>query len=164
MRRFVEFLIMCAASVLASGAIAAEGPSTADVLSKIHRANQLEMDRGRMAIQVGSTREVRRLGKTVVNDHLSIEKKVARLAKDEQIQLADTMVAGNQDGLPTGDAFDLAFARTMLSSHRESIAELQDARDSTTDDRLKKLIDDVIPVLKRHEDAAKRLVDQASRS
>jgi predicted outer membrane protein len=164
MRRVVEFLILCAASVLASGALAAEAPTTADVLSKIHQANQLEMDRGRMAIQVGNTREVRRLGRTVVNDHLAIEKKVARLAKDERIELADTTVAGNQDGLPTGDAFDATFVRTMLSTHRQSIAELEDARAVTTDEKLKKLIDEILPVLQRHEDAARRLVDQANRS
>jgi predicted outer membrane protein len=164
MRRIVEFLILCAASVLASGALAAEAPTTADVLSKIHQANQLEMDRGRMAIQVGNTREARRLGRTVVNDHLAIEKKVAKLAKDEHVELVDTAVAGNQDGLPTGDAFDATFARTMISSHHQTVAELEDARAVTTDDKLKKLIDDILPVLKRHEDAAQRLLDQANRS
>ena len=164
MRRIVEFLIMCAASVLASGALAAEAPSTADVLAKIHRANQVEMDKARMAIQVGSTREVRRFGKKVVSDHLGIEKKVAKLAKDEQIELADVAVSGNQDGLPTGDGFDAAFTREMLSSNRQAISELEDARRSTTDDRLKKLIDDVMPVLKQHEETARHLLDQANRS
>ncbi|HVU51261.1 MAG TPA: DUF4142 domain-containing protein [Polyangia bacterium] len=164
MRRIVEILIMCAASVLASGALAAEAPTTADVLSKIHSVNQLEMDRGRMAIQVGSTREVRKLGHTVVDDHLAIEKKVAKLAKDEKIALADVTPAGNQDGLPTGDAFDAAFAKALLSSQRQAIAELGDARAATSDDRLKKLIDEVLPVLERHEDAARRLLAQAKRS
>src|SRR5262249_25653322 len=128
MRRVVEFLILCAASVLASGALAAEAPTTGDVLSMIHQATQLEMNPGRTAIQARSPTEDPKLRKMVGNDHRAIEKKVAKLAKDEHVELADTAVAGNQDGLPTGDAFDATFARTMLSPHRQSIAELEDAR------------------------------------
>jgi putative membrane protein len=164
MRRFVEVLIMCAASVLASGALAAEAPTTADVLQKLHRANEYESDMGRMAQQVGSTREVRKFGKTVVRDHMSIDKKVAKLAKEEKVELSETMLPNEHGGLPTGDAFDGAFARAMLASHRQNIAELQDAREATTDDKLKKLIDDVLPVLQQHEDTAKHLLDQANRS
>jgi putative membrane protein len=164
MRRFVEVLIMCAASVLASGAAAAEAPSTADVLAKIHRANQREIDMGRMAILVGSSKDVRKLGKTAVKDHLALEKKVAKVAKDEQVTLVETVPANDEDALPTGDAFDASFERAILSSHRQSIAELEDARASTTDDKLKKLIDEILPVLHKHADAAQHLLDQTSRS
>jgi putative membrane protein len=163
MRRLVEFLIMCAASVLASGTpLAAEPPTTAEVLSTIHRANAKEVDMGRMAAEVGKAKEVRSFGKTLVKDHLAAEKKVQKLAKDEKLELASTTAPGESETLPTGDAFDATFARMMLADHQKAVAALESAREATTDDKLKKLIGDLLPVLRRHEDTARHLVDQTT--
>jgi putative membrane protein len=165
MRRVVELLIMCAATVLASGvARAAEPPTTAEVLSKIHQANEREVDMGRMAIEVGKTKEVRDYGKTLVKDHLAAEKKVDKLAKKEKIQLAETTAPSEMDTLPTGDAFDGAFARRMLKAHQQAITELEAARDATADEQLKKLIGELLPVLRKHEETAQRLVDRTNQS
>ena len=82
MRRRVESLIICAATMLVAGAArAAEPPTTAEVLTKIHQANEREVDMGRMAAEHGNAKEVRSFGKTLVKDHLAAEKKVAKLAK-----------------------------------------------------------------------------------
>jgi putative membrane protein len=163
MRRIVEFLIMCAATVLASGTpLAAEPPTTAEVLAKIHRANQKEMDMGRMAVQVGHAKDVRSFGKTLMNDHQAAEKKVQKLAKEENVALTETAVANEESGLPTGDAFDATFAQRMLDDHQKLIVDLEAARETTSDDKLKKLLGDLLPVLHRHESTAHHLVDQTT--
>ena len=112
MRRIVEFLIMCAATVLASGTpLAAEPPTTAEVLAKIHRANQKEMDMGRMAVQVGHAKDVRSFGKTLMNDHQAAEKKVQKLAKEENVALTETAVDSRSTARVTSAAVTSARSR-----------------------------------------------------
>jgi putative membrane protein len=165
MRRLVEVLIMCAATVLASGvAAAAEPPTTADVLSKLHQTNEREVDMGRMAAEHGNAKDVRAFGKTLVKDHLAAEKKVGKLAKEEKIELAETAPANDMDTLPAGPTFDGVFAKNMLASHQRAIAELEAARDTTSDENLKRLLVELLPVLHKHADTAQRLVDRANRS
>ena len=164
MRRRVESLIICAATMLVAGAArAAQPPTTAEVLTKIHQANEREVDMGRMAAEHGNAKEVRSFGKTLVKDHLAAEKKVAKLAKEEKIELAET-IPNDIDTLPAGDAFDGQFARTMLKSHQRAIAELEAARDATSDEKLKKLLGELLPVLHKHEEMAQRLVDRTNQS
>jgi predicted outer membrane protein len=165
MRRIVEFLIMCAATALATGApLAAEAPSTAEVLSKLRDTNAKEVDMGRMAAAHGTAREVRKFGKTIVKDHLALQRKVDKLAKDEKIELVETTAPSDAETLPSGPELDGAFTRMMLEDHRRAITELEATRDATTDDKLKKLLDEALPVMHRHEDAARELVDKANRS
>jgi putative membrane protein len=165
MRRLVEFLILCAATVLASGgAWAAEPPTTADVLSMLHQTNEREVDMGRMAGEYAKTKDVRRFGKALVKDHLAAEKKVAKLAKEEKVELAETTAANDMDTLPSGDALDEAFAKRMLLEHQRTIAKVEAARDATSDEKLKHLLDELLPMLHRHEDTAQGLVNRAARS
>ncbi len=165
MRRLVEVLIMFAASVLASGAaLAAAPPTTADVLAQLHRSNQKEIAMGHMATAHGRSKGVKTFGATLVADHSAADKKVTALAKAEHVALADVSMAHAMNALPSGAAFDAAFAKMMLEDHERDIAELEAARDSTSDEQLKRLLTDLLPVLHKHEDTARRLVDQANQS
>jgi putative membrane protein len=165
MRRLVEVLIMFAASALASGSTwAADPPTAADVLAQVHRANQKEIAMGHVAVEHGRSKSVKSFGTTLVKDHAAADKEVSKLAKDEQIDLADVTVAHAMNTLPSGAAFDGAFAKMMLEDHEKAIAELKAARDTTSDERLKRLLTDLLPVLHKHEDTARRLVDQANQS
>jgi predicted outer membrane protein len=48
----------------------------------------------------------------------------------------------------------------MLADHKKDVAEVTAARDATTDPKLKRLLTDMLPVLKKHQDTAQKLVDQ----
>ena len=104
-------------------------------------------------------------GKMLIKDHTAADKKVAKLAKDEKIDLkantppADTHIAHQY----TGAAFDDAFAKEMLIDHNKDIAEVTAARDATTDPKLKGLLTDMLPVLKKHQETAQKLVDQIAK-
>ena len=151
--------------VLSCGvARAAEGPSTAEVLGKVHRSNLQEIEMGKMAQDHGMSKEVKYFGKTLVKDHSSADKKVVALAKDEKINLtAVTPPAGAQpDQKHTGTAFDDAFAKKMLADHQKAIAEVTAARDATTDPKLKQLLTNMLPVLNEHESIAQKLVDHSA--
>jgi predicted outer membrane protein len=66
--------------------------------------------------------------------------------------------------MPMGAGFDAAFAKEMLADHQKDIAQVEQARDATKDSKLKALLTDILPVLKKHESIAQRLVDQQKKS
>jgi hypothetical protein len=47
----------------------------------------------------------------------------------------------------------------MLDDHKKDVAEATAARDSTNDEKLKKLLTEIVPTLQKHEDTAQKLVD-----
>jgi putative membrane protein len=158
--------IGCLVSLLVDGAaLADEAPSTAEVLGKMHHLNLQEIEKGKMAQDHGLSKDVRSFGKMLVKDHAAADKKVVKLAKGEKLDLAahtpprDTKT----DQIHTGTAFDDAFAKEMLDDHKKDVAELTAARDGTTDAKLKQLLTDILPVLKKHQDAAQKLVEQSSK-
>jgi putative membrane protein len=156
----------------AAPALAADAPSsTAEVLKKVHEADQQEIQAGKMAEKKGQTQQVKDYGKMLVKDHTAADKKVTALAKHEDIDLGKKTAPG-EDAMNemaemkamTGPNFDSLFARQMLEDHRKTIAELTQVRDTTSDPQLKKLLSDLIPTLQKHEDEAQKIVDSAGGS
>jgi putative membrane protein len=162
-----------AAALLAAGATAraedkptaANNSETATVLGKLHHANQMEIEMGKLAQKNGATKEVKAFGKTLVQDHTASDKKVTALAKKEKIDLnaaAPPMKPEDQatmDRLKTekGAAFDKTFSTAMVEDHKQDVSEATAARDSTTDPKLKALLTETVPVLEKHRDTAEKL-------
>jgi putative membrane protein len=166
MTRGNRIWIVCLAGLLTGGiARAADGPDSAKVLGEVHRSNQKEIEMGKMAQDHGLSKEVQSFGKTLAKDHAAADKKVVKLAKDEKVDLAaNTPPAESQpDMTHTGAAFDNAFAKDMLDDHNKDVAAVTAARDATTDPKLKKLLTDMLPVLKKHQATAQKLVDQSGK-
>ncbi len=141
---------------------AADASSTADVLGNLHQADVKEVQAGQIAQKDGKTKAVRDYGKMLVTDHTAADKKVADLATKENIDLrASTPAPGANDmgTMATGPDFDQKFAQEMLEDHRKNLAAVIEARDRTDDPRLKRLLDEVIPTLEKHEAAAQKLID-----
>ena len=57
---------------------------TAEVLSKLHHSNQMEVAAGKLAQEKGQSKDVKAFGKTLVTDHSAADKKVMALAKEEK--------------------------------------------------------------------------------
>src|SRR5947207_264651 len=150
--------ICCAAALtglIALPVLAADAPPTAEVLGKLHHANQMEIKMGKAAEKNGQSKEVKDFGKMLVKDHSAADKKVTALAKKEKVDLKASMPAAKDEtmtDLPKekGAEFDSKFAQTMLDDHKKDVTELKEARDKTTDENLKKLLDDVVPDLEKH--------------
>ena len=156
-------LSLLAAGFLAlsgGAAQAADPPAPADVLSKLHQSNTHEIAMGKLAQKNGQSADVKKYGKMLVKDHGAADKKVVAFAKKEKLELPTTtdMKADHMD-MGTGAAFDSKFAEEMVEDHKKDIAEVTSARDSTTDDKLKKLLSDLLPTLEKHRDTAQKLVD-----
>jgi putative membrane protein len=155
--------LMVAAMVLGAGpARAGETIDTATVLVKLHQSDEKEIAMGKLAQKDGKSAEAKSFGKTLVKDHTAADKKVLKLAKEEKIDLGSTPdvdFAGAVAKMAAEPDFDAHFARMMLDDHEKDLASVKSDRDATSDDKLKKLLTDIVPVLEKHRDIAQKLVD-----
>jgi putative membrane protein len=168
MRSFVRVSLVLGLALAARAALAndppAASPPTAEVLGKLHRSNVKEIRMGEMARDHGHSKDVQSFGKTLIKDHTEADDKVAKLAKEEKIDLsANTPEVGSTD-MNMGAGFDAEFAKSMLEDHKKDIAAVESARDATKDAKLKTLLKDILPTLKKHESIAQKLVDQGGKS
>src|SRR6185369_15748757 len=78
--------VLGGALVLFGGAgFAADTPSTADVLNKLHASDQHEIAAGTLAEKHGRSQAVKDYGKMLVRDHGAADQKVAVVAKQEKV-------------------------------------------------------------------------------
>lgn len=129
------------------------------VLPKLHESNHKEIEMGKLAQKNGQSKETKSFGAMLVKDHSDADKKVKALAKKEKVDLDGAMPAMG-DMPASGSDFDQKFAAAMLEDHKKDIAEATEARDSTTDPKLKSLLTAMLPTLQKHEDTAQKIADQ----
>jgi putative membrane protein len=155
-----------AAVFAAAAARAADPPSTAEVLGKVHHSDQKEIEMGKLAEKNGQAKAVKDFGKALVKDHTAADKKATTLAKQEKIDInaaAPAMKDGDMATMAPGPDFDDKFAKAMVEDHKKDIAAVTAARDATTDDKLKKLLTDLLPTLQKHEEMAQKIVDNSGK-
>jgi putative membrane protein len=164
MTRIKAWAMACVSGLLLASGMGwtADAPMTATVLGKLHHTNLKEISMGKLAQKSGRSKEVKVYGQTLVKDHTAADQKVVALAKQEKINLethTPPMTDADMPVIPADADFDAKFGRLMLDDHEQSISDASAARDATNDDRLRGLLDEVLPVLWRHRDAAQRIVD-----
>ena len=152
--------------------------TTADVLSQIHEVNETEIYVGKLAEKKGSTAEVRSYGKELVRDHLKADRKVKALAKAENLQLAPPAPVSvelgrirNHDGAEqemlanvSGNTFDRDMLEAMVEDHQKNIDSLKAAQAASDDQKLKDLIQELIPQLTDHQEMAEKLLVKAKKA
>jgi putative membrane protein len=156
-------LLLSAMLVLPAAALAADAPDTSQVLSKLHESNLKEIEMGKLAQSKGASKDVKAYGRTLVKDHTAADKKVKALAKQEKATLPDAAPPMKHDDLGTGAEFDTKFAQAMVEDHKKDIDEVKTARDSTTDPKLKSLLDGMLPTLEKHRDIAQKIAGSESK-
>jgi putative membrane protein len=143
------------------------GPPPAEVLTKLHHSNQMEIEAGKLAVEKGESKEIKKFGKALVSDHTAAQKKVVALAKQLKIDLPKESPEMSHGMLEkaratTGAEFDRTFATAMLEDHKKDVEEAADARDKTSNPKLKKLLTELVPKLEKHRETAQKLVDSGS--
>jgi putative membrane protein len=150
-------LILSAVLAMPALALAADAPAPGEVLNKLHESNLKEIEMGKMAQTNGQSKDVKAFGKTLVKDHTEADKKVKALAKAEKATLSDQAPAMKHDELGTGADFDTKFAKSMVEDHEKDLAEVKEARDATTDPKLKALLNGLVPTLEKHRETAQKI-------
>ena len=151
---------------------------TADVLSRIHEVNETEIYVGKLAEKKGSTDEVRSYGKELVKDHMKADLKIQALAKAENLQLSPPAPVSvelgrvrNHDGAEqemlanvSGNTFDRDMLEAMVEDHQKNIDTLKEIQKTSDDQKLRDLIQELIPQLTDHQEMAEKLLVKAKKS
>jgi putative membrane protein len=152
--------VALSALLFATAASAADNPTAAEVLPKLHHSNQKEIEMGKLAQKNGQSKDVKSFGQMLVNDHTAADKKVQALAKQEKVDLTTADTSAQHEMIPPGPDFDKKFATAMLDDHKKDVEEARTARDKTDDAKLKALLTGIVPTLEKHQEKAQKLVDE----
>jgi putative membrane protein len=152
--------------------------SDAQVLGKLHAANQMEMEAGGLAASRGESGKVKRYGEQLIKDHRQADDNVMAFAKRKGVDLQSvpsTAAKESDEGDKEGDEhtmsssmarlrklsgaeFDRAFLTQMVSDHDDALRMVRNARNQTHDVELRALLNKLTPVLQQHRDLAQRLL------
>lgn len=141
------------------------------VMAQMHHVNQMEIDLGKLAQTKSTTQAVKSYGKMLVTDHQSADKDLLAMAKkhgqsipmykptneaDQKDEKDDKDMAAHIKTLKGAD-FDKEYLSMMVQGHEKVLAKLDTAMGMVTSEELKTAIQNVKPVLQKHEDQARDL-------
>lgn len=158
----------------------------AQVVSKIHQANQKEIEMAQMALDKAESPRVKSYARKLLNDHQAADKKLMTYAEKKSLDMskADQKTAMGTSGgtatpapgsADTGDAharlqnatgkdFDREFVNMMVDEHDKAIDLVKSAHDSVTDKQLRSQLGAMLPKLEQHRKMARDLADKQSKS
>lgn len=160
---------------LLAGALAlAQAPSNADkqFLITAAKADMTEAHEGQMAQSQGVSDQIKSFGKMLEQDHTQNFQQLQTLAAKLGVTLPagiDTAKIATIKQLERlkGDAFDRAFARDEVATHKEAIAVFKREADHGSDPDVKAFAQQTVPVLEKHlstaQDAEKSLTTTSAK-
>lgn len=166
-RSTVAMMVAVLTGVIGSSTLHAD-MTAGDVLNDLHQANQQEIRMGQLAVEKGSTPDVRDYGKMLIDDHQANDQKVIALAAKSGVSLknADAGIyekiqMSNLKGF-TGRSFDENFAKHMVADHKKDIESLQSAQKSPLPQDIREFVGDTLPALQKHLERGQKLSGNAS--
>lgn len=96
-------------------------------METIHAGNLAEVQAGRLAEGKGTTRRIKEIGRTLVQDHSEFDVKVTQAASRLRIQLPSSASPAQQAELArlreaVGEDFDAVFLAAMVKEHKAALA------------------------------------------
>lgn len=126
------------------------------------RANAAELKLAKLAQSKASSADVKAYAKSILDAHLVTNQQLMAQATRQNVDLKEQR--GNETGDAaealedlSGDAFDRAYARHEVQSHEEAVARYRDAAGKVKDPEVLALINQTLPALERHLEAARQL-------
>ena len=143
-------------------------------LAHFHHVNQMEIGMGNMAQQRGTSR-VKSYGKMLVRDHTRLDRGLVAFAKKKKIAIPadhpknDTEAAAMKAAMAKmsqlesldGEAFDREFLTMMVADHQRELARLDTAIANANDAKLRAVLKQAQPLLKKHFTLARKLQSEA---
>jgi putative membrane protein len=118
-------------------------------------ANLAEVALGQLAVQQGSSDEVKQLGQRMVDDHGKANQQLQAIATQKGVALPTQLTPGRQatkDKLASlsGKAFDQAYMNLMLKNHHGDIAKFRRENLISVDPQVKAFAKTTLPTLQDH--------------
>lgn len=114
-----------------------------------------EVEMGKLAVEKGSSADVKAFGRQMVDDHTKANNDLKSIAEKKGMTLPDDMNA-HQHATHTklqrlsGDAFDQAYVKDMVKDHEEDVKEFEKESESGKDLDIKGFASRTLPVLRGH--------------
>lgn len=144
-------------ALLAGGAAFAADLSKADkdFMVAAAKANMTEAHEGQMAESQGNADAVKSLGRTLEQDHTQAYQQLQALAQKTGVAIPVGIDTAKNPTIKQlehlkGPAFDKAFAKDEIATHRQAIAEFKREAEHGTDPEVKAFASQTIPVLEKH--------------
>jgi putative membrane protein len=134
-------------------------PEDQEFLYQAYSMNKAEMEAGRLAMQKGTTPQVKNYGRTMMGDHSLALTELAQVAHRERLSMPSQLRRDQQQvvdllsGL-SGQQFDQRFLDHMVSGHKKAIDAFENEVKSGRDAGLKRYAEKELITLKAHRDIA----------
>ncbi|MDB6017990.1 MAG: outer membrane protein [Pedosphaera sp.] len=123
---------------------------------------QDEIQLGQLIVQKGQSQAVKNFGQRLIDDHTTINQRLAQIAAQKGVTLPTGLDSGHQKRVDklanlTGADFDRAVERDAVRDHEKDIRMYEHADKNLQDPDIKAFTERTIPVLQQHLDLAKQL-------
>lgn len=121
-----------------------------------------EVELGRIAAQKGATDEVRQFGQKMVDDHSKANQDLMQVASSKGWTLPASLDAKHQADVGkmsslSGEAFDRAYVKMMVSDHKKDVGEFQKESTRGADADIKSFATRTLPTLQEHLQMIQRI-------
>jgi len=128
-----------------------------------------EVKLGQLAQEKGSSQAVKDFGKRMVDDHSKANDELKQAASKDNITVPSDVSKADQakyDRLSklSGESFDRAYAREMVSDHQKDVAEFQKEAKSGKNDSVKSFAAKTAPTLEDHLKMARDMEQSVSQT
>lgn len=129
----------------------------------------LEVKLGQLAVEKGSSDEVKQFGQRMVDDHSKANGELTQLAGTKGIALPTDLGTRDQatvDKLSalSGAEFDREYMRMMVDDHKKDVSAFEKEAKSGTDPEVKAWAAQTLPTLKEHQRMAKDVASKAGKT
>ena len=143
---------------------ASAGTSSSDAtfLKKAAAGGMAEVELGQLAVEKGSSDDVKKFGQRMVDDHSKANDKLKQVAAEEHVTLPqglnakDTATKANLEKL-SGNQFDQAYMDDMVRDHKKDVAEFEKESQSAHSPAVKNFAMETLPTLQDHLKQAKSI-------
>lgn len=127
----------------------------ADFLVKAANGGLLEVEAGRLAEKLASSKDVKEFAKQMVQDHGKANAELKAYAASKNIAIPDSIDKDTKEKLAKltekkGKEFDEEYVDFMVSDHKEDVSLFEDASKDASDPELKAWVDKTLPTLRHH--------------
>jgi putative membrane protein len=135
--------------------------SISDFLTEATDARMMDLAQGKLAIERGTTAEVRKYGALMVKDQTKLLEEIRRLARTRKVALPKDISFEKEKGLEdltakTGSDFDKKFMQMMTIDHRRDVRKFRNA-EGIEDAEIAAFASRTRPVIEKHLEQAKEI-------
>lgn len=150
----IGYISLAAAALPLMTWAASSSPDT-DFYKKAAEGGLSEVELGQLAQEKATSPEVKQFAQMMIDDHTAANMKLQKLAATKEISLPTSSSMGQMATkaklkVLSGDTFDKSYVKSMISDHKEDIAEFRKEAESGQDPDARAFAKATLPTLEKH--------------